>query len=99
MEGKRVSAKELKEALAADLDQLAEAMAEAMNAARDGQIIADSEEPVRDAHAVFRQQAFEKALSLLQAKQEAFSPSGPGATEQRAAGDHASDGQRARRHP
>ena len=78
MEGKRVSVKELKEALAADLDQLAEAMAEAMNAARDGQIIADSEEPVRDAHAVFRQQAFEKALSLLQAKQEAFSPRAPG---------------------
>jgi len=50
-------------------------VAEAVNAARDGRIIADSEEPVRDANAVFRQRVYEKALRLLQAKQEAFSPS------------------------
>jgi hypothetical protein len=99
MEGRKVTAQELKQVLAGEFDQLAEAMAEAMNAARDGRIIADSEEPVRDAHAVFRQQVFEKALSLLQAKQEAFSPSGPRAAEQGAADDHASDGQRTRRRP
>ena len=94
MEGKRVSAQELKQALAGEIDQLAEAMAEAMNAARDGRIIADSEEPVRDAHAVFRQQAFQKALRLLQGKQEAFSPSGQRAAEQGPAGDEPPDGQR-----
>jgi hypothetical protein len=95
MEGKRVSAQELKQALVGELDQLAEAMAKALNAAQDGRIIADSEEPVRDAHAVFRQQAFQKALGLLQAKQEAFSPSGSRTEEQGSASDHASDGQRA----
>ena len=99
MEGKRVTARELKQALAGEFDQLAEAMAEAMNAARDGRIIADSEEPVRDAQAVFRQQAFQKALGLLQGKQEAFSPSGRRAAEQRAADDDAPDRQRARCHP
>jgi len=36
MEGKRVSAEELKWALAADFDRLAEEIAEAMNAAKDG---------------------------------------------------------------
>jgi len=97
MEGKRVSAQELKQALAGELDQLAEAMAQALNAAQDGRIIADSEEPVRDAHAVFRQRVFQKALSLLQAKQEAFSPSGQRAAEQGEAGHDASDGQRAHR--
>ena len=99
MEDKRITADELLAQLHGDMKVLAERIADAINKAKAGRIIADSEEPVRDAHAVFRQQAFEKALSLLQAKQEAFSPSGPGATEQRAAGDHASDGQRARRHP
>ena len=95
MDAKRVSAEELKRALAADFDRLAEEIAEAMNAARDGRIIADSEEPVRDANAVFRQRLFEKALGLLQEKQEAFSPSGQRAQEQGQAGDNASDDQRA----
>jgi hypothetical protein len=98
MEGKRVSSQEIREALAVELDQLAEAMAEAMNAAREGRIIGDSEEPVRDAHGVFRQQAFEKVLSLLQAKQEAFSPCSGRTEEQGSPADHASDGQRAHRH-
>jgi hypothetical protein len=75
MKDTRVSAAELKQALAKDIDAFVQEMAEAMNAARDGRIIADSEEPVRDANAVFRQRVYEKALSLLQAKQEAFSPS------------------------
>ena len=94
MEGKRISVQELKQALAGEFDQLAEAMAEAMNAAQDGRIIADSEEPVRDAHAVFRQQAFQKALGLLQGKQEAFSPSGQRAAEQGPADDDPPNRQR-----
>lgn len=95
MEGKRVSAEELKRVLAADYDRLVEEIAGAMNAAKDGRIIADSEEPVRDAAAVFRERMFEKALSLLQQKQEAFSPSAQRAEQQGQAGDNAPDDQRA----
>jgi len=91
MERKRVSAEQLKRILSADFDRLAEELAEALNAARDGRIIADSEEPVRDAHAEFRQRAYESALCLLQDKQEAFSPSAGRTEEQRPAGDNASD--------
>jgi len=82
MGNREVTAEELKAALAEAIDQLAEQMAAAMNEARAGQIIADSEEAVRDAHAVFREQAFERAVRLLQDKQEAFSPSAPRAAEQ-----------------
>ena len=94
MEGKRVSVEEVKQAAAADFDRLAEEVAAAMNAAQDGRIIADTEEPVRQAHALFRAQRYEKAIRLLQSKQEAFSPSAGRAPEQRPAADHASDGQR-----
>jgi len=95
MEGKRVSAEEVKRAMAADFERLAEQIAEAMNAAQDGRIIADTEEPVREANAVFREQAYEKAIRLLQSKQEAFSPSARRAAEQGLPADDASDGERA----
>jgi hypothetical protein len=98
MEGKQVSAEELKRVLAADFDRLAEDVAEAMNAAQDGRIIADREEPVRDASAEFRKRMFEKAIGLLQKKQEAFSPSAPRTEEQGQAGDHSSDDQRTNQH-
>lgn len=91
MEGKRVSAEELKRTWAAEMDRMAEEIAAAMNAARDGRIIADSEELVRDAHAEFRERTYEKTIRLLQEKQEAFPPSGQNAAEQGQAGDHASD--------
>jgi hypothetical protein len=94
MEGKRLSAAELKQALAPDFDRLAEEVVEAMNTAQDGRIIADTEEPVRDASAVFRERLYAKALDLLQQKQEAFSPSAQGTEEQGQADDHASDDQR-----
>jgi methionyl-tRNA synthetase len=95
MEGKQVSAEEVKRAMAADVERLAEQVAEAMNAAREGRIIADTEELVRQANAVFREQLYEKAIRLLQDKQEAFSPSASRAAEQGPAADHASDRQRA----
>jgi hypothetical protein len=95
MEGKRVSAEEVKQAIAADFERLAEQIAEAMNAAQDGRIIADTEEPVREANAVFREQAYEKAIRLLQNKQEALSPSARRAPEQRPTADDASDRERA----
>jgi len=92
MDNTKVTAEELKVALAGDIDRLAEEMAAAMNAAKAGRIIADSEEPVRDAHAEFRQKAFEQALRLLQDKQEAFSPSAPRPEEQGQADHDAPDG-------
>lgn len=97
MECKRVSAEELKQAWKADFDRLAEEVAEAMNAAQPGRIIADSEEPVRDASADFRQRLYQKAVDLLQDRrlQEDFSPSAERAEEQGQAGHDASDDQRA----
>ena len=77
MEDKRITAEELEAALQADVKALAERMATAINKAKAGRIIADSEELVRDAHAEFRQEAYQRALDLLQNKalQKDFSPS------------------------
>ena len=95
MEGKRVSVEEVKQAMVADFDRLAEAVAQAMNAAQDGHIIADTEEPVREAPGVFRERVYAQAIRLVQDQQETFSPSVPGASEQRPAADDPSDGERA----
>jgi len=101
MEGNRITAEQLEAVLQADIKALAEKMAAAINKAKAGRIIADSEELVRDAHAEFRQQAYQRALDLLQNKamQEDFSPSEDSATdqmeEQGAPEDHPHDGQRA----
>ncbi|MCD4824946.1 MAG: hypothetical protein K8S55_10075 [Phycisphaerae bacterium] len=94
MDGAKVTAEEIKAMLAGDIDVLAEKMAAAMNTAKAGRIIADSEEPVRDAHGQFRQQAYEKAISLLQARQEAFSPSAQRSPQQGKQVGNASDSQR-----
>ena len=77
MDSKRITAEELQVQLQADVKALAEEVCEAINTAKAGRIIADSEEPVRDAHAEFRQKAYQRALDLLQDKalQEDFSPS------------------------
>jgi hypothetical protein len=95
MEGKQVSVEELKQRLAADFDQFVAAVAQTLNAAQAGRIIADTEEPVRQAHAVFRERAYEKAIRLLQDRQEAFSPSARRTAKQRGANDDPSDCQRA----
>lgn len=94
MDDTQVNVEELKRMLSGEIDGLVAKVADAMNTARAGRIIADSEEKVRDAHAEFRQQVFEKALHLLQTKQGAFSPSGIGAEKQGQAGDDPSDDQR-----
>jgi hypothetical protein len=77
MEDKRITAEQLQAEWHADVKVLAEQIADAINQAKAGRIIADSEELVRDAHAVFRQKAYQRALDLLQNKalQEDFSPS------------------------
>jgi hypothetical protein len=95
MEGNRVNVEELKQVMAADFDRLVEEVAVAMNAAKDGRIIADTEEPVRDAHAGFRERVYAQVIRLLQSKQEAFSPSARRASEQGQATDHPSDRERA----
>jgi hypothetical protein len=95
MEGKQVSVEELKQRLAADFDQFVAEVAQTLNAAQAGRIIADTEEPVRQAHAVFRERAYEKAIRLLQDRQEAFSPSARRTAKQRGASDDPSDCQRA----
>lgn len=77
MEDKKITPEELKAAWANDVDELAAKVATAMNSAQPGNIIDDSEEPVRDASAEFRQRLYQKAVTLLQDKQlqEDFSPS------------------------
>ena len=95
MEGKRITVEELKRAMAADFDRLVKEVAVAMNGAKEGHIIADTEGLVRDANAVFREQMYAKAIHLLQSKQEAFSPSAPRAAKQGPPADQSSDGERA----
>ncbi len=94
MDDAKVTAEEIEAMLAGEIRTLAQEMAAAMNTAKAGRIIADSEEPVRDAHGKFRQQAYEKVISLLQAKQEAFSPSAQRTSQQGGQAGDASDGQR-----
>ena len=95
MEDQQVSVEQLKQVLAADFERLVAQVAAAMNAAKEGHIIADTEELVRDANAVFREQMYARAIGLLQSRQEAFSPSARRASEQGPAADHAPDGERA----
>jgi len=72
----KIAAKQLKSSLAADYDGLIEEVVEAVNNAQPGNIIPDSEEPVRDANSRFRQVLYEKALRIRQQQSEpAFSPS------------------------
>ena len=75
MDDKKITVKELQLAMEQEVAEMVKEVVEAMNNAKAGSIIADSEEPVRDANAKFKQQIFQKALGLLQKKQEAFSPS------------------------
>ena len=74
----QITAGELGRALAGAVEQLLADVAGALNAARAGAIIADSEEPVRQALGLFRQQVYERAVQLAadKAAQAAFSPSG-----------------------
>lgn len=76
MEDKKITAEELLSSLDLDIRDMAQKVANAMNNARDGSIIADSQEPVRDANADFRQKMYQKAIEILQQKQGSFSPCG-----------------------
>ena len=72
----KITAQQLKDALGGDMDELIAEVVKAINEAQPGNIIPDSEEPVRDASAKFRQALYEKALEIRQRQSEsAFSPS------------------------
>jgi RNase P/RNase MRP subunit p30 len=73
----RVEPAELQQAMAEDIEQLVKETAEALNKARDGAIIADSEKIVHDAMARFRQKVYEKAVQIKadKAAKAAFPPS------------------------
>jgi hypothetical protein len=75
MDEKRITADELLSEIDLDVKQMAQKVADAINGAQAGAIINQSEEPVRDAHALLRKATYQKALSLLEKKQQAFSPS------------------------
>jgi len=70
-----ISKEQLKQALSGDFERLLDEVVEAVNRAKAGHIIDDSEEPVRDAAGEFRRRLFEKALEL-RSQGEAFSPGG-----------------------
>jgi len=73
----KLTAAELRASLEPEMGELLEEVAKAMNSARAGAIIADSEEWVREAMAVFRQKVYERAVQLIadKAAKAAFSPS------------------------
>ena len=60
MEDKKITVEELQLAVEQEVTQMVQEVVEAMNNAKPGSIIADSEEPVRDANAKFKQQIFAK---------------------------------------
>jgi hypothetical protein len=69
--------RKLKELLEKDFEDCIAEVVEAIDNAKAGSIIDDSEEPVRVATGKLRQKVFEKALQMkMDAAQAAFSPSG-----------------------
>jgi len=73
----RIDPEELRQAVASDFEKMLKETADALNKARDGAIIADSEGIVRDAMARFRRKVYEKAVQIKadKAAKAAFSPS------------------------
>ena len=71
----KLTASQLKKVMRGEVDTLIEEVVKAVNQAEPGRIIADSEEPVRQASALFRQRLYERALQFRQQHSEAaFSP-------------------------
>ena len=74
-----IEAKKLEELLKEDIEKCIAEVTEAVNTARGGSVIDDSEESVRIATGQFRQKIFEKALQMkIDAAEAAFSPSAEG---------------------
>ena len=75
MEDKRVTPEQILAEIGVDVERMAQVVADAINNAQPGAIIDQSEEQVRDAYAELRQKTYQKAISLLEKNQQAFSPS------------------------
>ena len=75
MEEKRITAEQILAEIDVDVERMAQKVADAINNAKAGAIIDQSEEHVRDAHAELRQKTYQKAISLLEKNKQAFSPS------------------------
>ena len=74
-----IEAKRLRESLEKDIQSCIDEVTDAINAARTGAIIDDSEESVRIATGKLRQKIFQKALQMkMDAAGAAFSPSARG---------------------
>ena len=72
-----INDRKLKELLKKDFEDCIAEVVEAIDTAKAGSIIDNSEEPVRIATGKLRQKIFEKALQMkMDAAQAAFSPSG-----------------------
>jgi hypothetical protein len=72
-----IDAKQLEKSLREDFERCLAAVVQAVDGARVGAIIDDSEEPVREATGRLRQKIFEKAVQMkTDAAEAAFSPSG-----------------------
>ena len=73
----KISAEAFKAMLRGKVDEIAEKVIAAMNAAQPGRLIADSEEQVRDIMGELRRAIFETAVQQkVDAAEAAFSPSG-----------------------
>jgi hypothetical protein len=73
----RLNLAELMQELRAEFEELLTQVAKAVEYARPGRIIADSEEPARHAFAQFREKVYTKVLQKrLDAAEAAFPPSG-----------------------
>ena len=71
-----IEAKKLRESLEQDIQSCIDEVTDAINTARTGAVIDDSEEPVRVATSKLRQKIFQKALQMkMDAAGAAFSPS------------------------
>jgi hypothetical protein len=71
-----MDAKQLEKSLREDIERCIAAVVQAVDGARVGAIVDDSEEPVREATGRLRQKIFEKAIQMKTAAAEAaFSPS------------------------
>jgi len=78
-----IEAEKLAELLRNDIQECIAEVTEAVNTARTGAVIDDSEEPVRMSTARLRQKIFEKALQMkVDAAEAAFSPSQQGKRQQ-----------------
>jgi hypothetical protein len=73
---KKITVAQLKKAMGGEVEVLFEEVVKVINQAQPGRIIADSEEPVREATGLFRQRLYDQALQLRQQQNApAFSPS------------------------